>query len=180
MDATYHPEAPDAAAPGDFRFQYGDWRVSHRRLKERLCGSTQWETFEGTCRAWPVMGGFGICEDNCLDLPAGAYRAVALRSFDAGSGAWSIWWLDGRHPHTLDTPVVGSFRNGDGTFLARDVFAGRPILVRVLWLNTRSPSPRWEQAFSPDDGASWETNWTMDFHRLTSPTAPPPACPPPA
>ena len=29
-----------------------------------------------------------------------------------------------------------------------------------------TPSPRWEQAFSLDEGNSWETNWTMDFTRM--------------
>jgi len=26
-------------------------------------------------------------------------------------------------------------------------------------------APRWEQALSVDGGATWETNWTMDFVR---------------
>jgi hypothetical protein len=26
--------------------------------------------------------------------------------------------------------------------------------------------PRWEQAFSPDGGQSWETNWKMTFRRV--------------
>ncbi len=62
-------------------------------------------------------------------------------------------------------PVTGSFRNGIGTFIAKDTLDGRPILVRFLWLNTQTATPRWEQAMSADDGISWETNWTMDFSR---------------
>ena len=27
-------------------------------------------------------------------------------------------------------------------------------------------SCRWQQAFSPDGGVSWETNWVMDFQRV--------------
>jgi hypothetical protein len=27
---------------------------------------------------------------------------------------------------------------------------------------------RWEQAFSDDGGATWETNWTMDFARVAA------------
>ena len=27
---------------------------------------------------------------------------MTLRSFDEKSGAWSIWWLDSRHPHRLE------------------------------------------------------------------------------
>jgi hypothetical protein len=39
----------------------------------------------------------------------------------------------------------------------------RPVRVRVTWSGTATPAPRWEQAFSPDGGGSWETNWVMDF-----------------
>jgi len=39
------------------------------------------------------------------------------------------------------------------------------VLVRFLWLRTLTRAPRWEQAVSPDGGATWETNWTMDFTR---------------
>jgi hypothetical protein len=28
-------------------------------------------------------------------------------------------------------------------------------------------NPRWDQAFSKDQGRTWETNWTMDFVRAT-------------
>ena len=32
--------------------------------------------------------------------------------------------------------------------------------------DTTGEYPHWEQAFSTDDGDSWETNWTMDFTRM--------------
>ena len=59
--------------------------------------------------------------------------------------------------------MVGRFEAGIGTFYADDSFGGRPIRVRFLWTGTGTPSPRWEQAFSTDGGATWETNWEMDF-----------------
>ena len=70
-----------------------------------------------------------------------------------------------RNPHNLDVPVKGSFSHGVGMFFADDTFNGKPIKVRFLWLDTQSGSPRWEQAFSTDNGATWETNWTMQFTR---------------
>jgi hypothetical protein len=42
---------------------------------------------------------------------------------------------------------------------------GRPILVRFQWTQTHTGAPRWEQAFSPDNGVSWEINWRMQFTR---------------
>lgn len=149
----------------DFDFQQGRWRVRHRRLKARLAGCTEWEEFDGTSEQRPILGGTGNVEDNLLHLPTGEYRAVALRSFDAASGTWAIWWLDSRNPHSLDVPVIGRFENGVGTFMADDTHEDRPIRLRFLWLGRDTATPRWEQAMSDDGGASWETNWVMDFTR---------------
>ena len=149
----------------DFDFQQGQWHVRHRRLKQRLTGCTEWEEFDGSCTQFPVLGGNGNIEDNLLHLPAGDYRAAAIRSFDVGSGTWAIWWLDQRAPHSLDVPVIGKFEGNVGTFLADDTIDGVPIRLRFLWLNTTTDTPRWEQAMSADGGATWETNWTMDFRR---------------
>ncbi len=154
-------------APGsrDFDFEVGSWTVSHRRLKERLCGCADWEVFGGSSTMRRVLGGLGNVEDNVLDFPGGAYRAIAIRSFDPASGLWAIWWLSTLDPHRLDVPVVGRFDQGVGAFYADDHLRGKPVRLRFLWLQTDQDSPRWEQALSEDGGASWETNWTMDFTR---------------
>ena len=152
----------------DFDFLHGEWTVLHCRLVHRLANSQDWQEFTGTSQTRPLRDGAGNIEDNFIDFPGQPYRAVALRSFDAASGKWAIWWLDDRAPHVLDVPVIGGFADGRGEFLAKDTWKGQPILVRFLWLNTQTPTPRWEQAFSPDDGQTWETNWTMDFHRWTA------------
>lgn len=150
---------------GDFDFFIGSWLVAHRRLKDRLAGSNEWVEFEGVCVTQKMLGGLGNIDDNFLDMPGGAYRAVTLRSYNTETRQWSIWWLDGRYPGILDTPVVGHFENGVGTFYANDKHAGKPIRVRFLWTMPERDEPRWEQAFCPDAGATWETNWVMNFTR---------------
>lgn len=149
----------------DFDFLFGTWHVRHRRLKERLAGSTEWETFDGTCRSLPLMDGLGNVDDNLVNLPQGPYRAVGLRSFDPATRRWAIWWLDGRNPHAIDVPVVGGFDGGVGRFLAEDTLRGQPIVVRFEWSRITARTARWEQAFSPDGGKTWEVNWEMDFER---------------
>ena len=151
----------------DFDFLFGSWRVHHRRLKERLTDCTEWVAFEGTCVSRPLMGGQGNVEDNVLHLPEGTYQAVGLRAFDPRSCTWAIWWLDSRHPHSFDVPVVGGFKDGVGTFLADDMLRGRPIKVRFQWSKITPTSAQWDQAFSPDGGETWETNWVMQFTRTT-------------
>lgn len=152
----------------DFDFLHGRWQVTHRRLSERLCGSDDWQTFDGTCSAQPLLSGQGNIDDNLLHLPGGSYHAISLRTHDPRTGRWSIWWLDGRQPHRLDVPVLGSFEQGVGIFFADDAFDGRAIRVRFRWTDTHTDAPLWEQAFSADDGVSWEVNWTMRFQRLSA------------
>jgi hypothetical protein len=164
--------AIQSAAPADFDFIVGDWHVRHRRLNSRLSGCTEWTEFSGLSSTRKILGGFGNLEDNVLGFPEGEVRAAAFRSFDRESNTWAIWWLDRRNPHNLDVPVVGSFSGDVGVFYANDTLDGAPIKVRFTWSVNAGGNPTWEQAFSPDNGATWETNWTMEFVRIeTEPCA---------
>jgi hypothetical protein len=148
----------------DFDFFIGRWSVRHRRLQRRLEGDTNWDEFGGTCETRHLMGGLGNVDDNVLELPAGTYRAATFRVFNPATQQWSIWWVDARNP-VLEPPVHGGFKDGVGTFFGDDSFNGRPIRVRFIWSAITDQSARWEQAFSVDAGASWETNWYMNFQR---------------
>jgi hypothetical protein len=150
----------------DFDFLFGSWRVLHRRLRVRLACNDEWAEFDGTCAVQPLLGGAANIDDNVLNLPAGPYRAASLRSYDVQAGRWAIWWLDARNLLATDPSVLGGFGEGTGTFYANDLFNGKPIRVRFRWTGMHTPTPRWEQAFSPDAGRSWETNWTMTFVRV--------------
>ena len=171
IGATHEPQTQSAStnqAGGtvhDFDFLVGRWAVQHRRLKGRLEHSSDWETFVGTCETRLILCGQANVDDNVLEFPGGAYRAVTMRVFDPSTKTWAIWWLDSRHPRDLEPPVVGGFRNGVGTFFADDRFKGKPIKVRFIWSDITSTKARWQQAFSEDGGTTWETNWEMEFTR---------------
>jgi hypothetical protein len=63
--------------------------------------------------------------------------------------------------------VIGAFdEDGVGVFEGRQELDGRPILVRFVWSGISPQTARWEQAFSPDDGKTWETNWIMSMTRI--------------
>lgn len=157
--------AADMSGAHAFDLRVGRW-AHNRKLRERLAGSHDWETFDSTQTLWPLMGGFANADDNVFHLQGGDYRGVSLRAYDPKTGQWAIWWLDGRNPFgELDPPVKGRFVNRVGTFHADDKLRGRPIRVRFIWSNITPTSAHWEQAFSADGGKTWETNWTTDFER---------------
>jgi hypothetical protein len=162
--------APDSAsrvtaAVHDFDWLVGSWTVRHRRLKARLVGSTEWDDFGGTLVNWATLGGQGNVGDNVMELPGGTIKGVGIRAFDATTGQWSVWWLNAQNP-TIDPPLRGNFTNGVGTFLGDDTLNGKPIKVRARWSNITATSAHWEQAFSPNGGATWEINWVSDFTRV--------------
>jgi hypothetical protein len=150
----------------DFDFLVGNWRGHHRKLREKLANSHDWVEFDGTLSMRKLMDGYANVDDNVFKTPEGTYRGVGLRSYDTKTGQWAIWWLDGRDPFgELDPPVKGHFENGVGTFYSTDTLRGKPVRVRFVWSKITPSTAHWEQAYSADDGKTWEVNWTMDFTR---------------
>ncbi|MBO9695018.1 MAG: hypothetical protein J7499_02355 [Sphingopyxis sp.] len=155
-----------ARAPDDWGFLAGRWTVHHRKLRQRLAASKDWEEFGGKFVNWPILGGNGNIGDNLMEAPAGAFRGMGFRAWDPGTREWLSWWLDSRNPTRIGEPLRGRFVNGIGTYLSDDVHEGRPVRARVTWSRITGRTARWEQAFSADGGQSWEINWTSDFTRL--------------
>lgn len=153
------------AGPRDFDFWMGRWHVHNRVLRERLAGCEEWDEFEATSRAWPILDGLGNVDEFRTDHDGG-FVGMSFRFFDPERQRWSIYWADTRRSGVLDPPVFGSFSDDDGVFMGHDTFAGRAILVRFTWSGVTTPTPRWEQAFSDDGGETWETNWVMEFTRI--------------
>ena len=148
----------------DFDFWMGSWNVRNRFLRERLKGSDDWVEFDAKVVARPLLDGLGN-EDEFRTEHEGGFIGMSFRFYDPERKRWSIYWADTRRSGLLDPPVFGSFDGDEGVFEGTDALDGKPILVRFTWSRVRTPTPRWEQAFSSDNGRTWETNWVMDFAR---------------
>jgi hypothetical protein len=148
----------------DFDFLIGQWKVHNRRLQNPLTESTTWYEFEATSVARHIWGGRANMEEFEADGPTGRIQGMAVRLYNAQSRQWSIYWGNSAKG-VLDTPMIGEFKNGRGEFYDQEMFEGRSIFVRFIWSEMTPTSCRWEQAFSPDGGKTWETNWVMQFTR---------------
>jgi hypothetical protein len=147
----------------DFDFEFGEWRVRHR-VKRGADGT--WSEFDGTASVRPLMTGAANVEDNQFNRPEGVTHGIALRAYDPKTREWAIWWVDGRDPlGTLDPPTKGRFEDGVGKFYWKGEYNGKSMQTRFTWSHITKNSARWEQAYSYDDGKTWDTNWVMEFRR---------------
>ena len=150
-------KASSTSSSNDFNYLIGNWKLKNRKLKSRLTNSTEWVEFESKVEMHQILDGNGNI-DKYTDTASGKpYEGVALRLFNSKTKLWSIYWAD-NNSGTLDPPVVGSFENKIGHFFCKDIFNGKKIIVVFRW-DVRNPNlPVWSQAFSADNGKTWEWN----------------------
>jgi hypothetical protein len=147
----------------DFDFLTGSWTVVNRALKGTLfSGSNDWDVYPATVTCQSLFGGGGTLDE--MDFPTKHTRAMTLRLFNIERKEWFIYWATNRIG-ALGPPVIGTFADGRGDFYGDDTHDGKPVKVHFVWSGITATSARWQQAFSPDGGQTWETNWIMELTR---------------
>jgi len=152
----------------DFDYLAGKWNMHNKRLKTRLNNCKEWIEFESTDENMGPML-YGVANVDVVTSgfnPAGKkpYQGMTVRLFNTETKLWSLYWADSVSG-AMDPPVVGSFEGNIGRFYCKDTFNGKPILVMFKWDKTDKDNPVWSQAFSPDNGVTWEMNFTNTSHR---------------
>lgn len=155
----------ETSSPHDFDFLVGDWNIHNRKLNERLNNCSEWTEFEAIGVMRKILQGLGNTDSFKAKFDGKPFEGMTLRLFNPVTKLWSIYWADS-NVGVLDPPVVGSFAQNIGTFFTKDVFNGMDILVKFQWDKTDPDNPIWSQAFSADQGETWEWNWYMDHHRI--------------
>lgn len=148
----------------DFDFLDGEWTILHHRLKERMVGSDEWDTFETRYEAWQLLGG-AASVDKLFGLVDGTtFEGVSVRTYDSESDEWFIYWMDDRNTN-LREQARGRFEDGVGTFYGIESYRGVSYKMRFLWKDISERTARWEQAYQHVKSGDWETNWIMEFRK---------------
>ena len=149
----------------DFDFEIGVWKTHIARLAHPLRGSRQWLTYDGTSVVRKVWGGKANLVELEVTGAGGRIEGLSLRLYNPATRQWSLNYA-GSGDGVLGVPTVGAFQDGRGVFYDRETIGGRQILVRNVWTHLGTRQGRFEQAFSADDGKSWEVNWIATDTRL--------------
>ena len=159
----------EVPAGHEFEFLYGHWTIRNRILKKRLADSQEWSEFAASDEFHALPGNLGI-EETYRTEKWPHYCALGLLLYDRANHRWTLYWGDNLNsPGTMQTLASGRFQGKIGAFYGTERLNDKPVAVRILWEREDQNHAHWEQAYSHDGGASWETNWTMEFSRQKAP-----------
>lgn len=152
--------APARDGQRDFDWEIGRWKTVVRVLQNPLSGEApQWADFRGESLVKPLLDGRANTVELSIAGTASKIEGVSLRLYNPRAGQWSLNFAGTRNG-LLTAPVFGSFdAAGKGTFIGADTLDGKAILVRFVITRPTKSTARFEQAYSDDAGATWETNW---------------------
>jgi hypothetical protein len=149
----------------DFDWEFGTWKTHVKRLLHPLTGSTAWGEYDGTSVVRQVWSGKANMVELEVEGPAGHLELASWRLYDPDAHQWSLNVASSRGGG-LGVPTVGGFKDGRGEFYDHETWGGKPIVVRFVITRTGADTAHFEQAFSADDGKTWELNWIADDTRI--------------
>lgn len=154
------------SSENDFNFLEGKWKVHNKMLKSRLSNSNEWTEFESELHLRKALNGIGNVENYYATFNEKPFEGMAIRLYNPLTRLWKVYWTDSNNGTMDENPVIGSFENGIGKFYANDIFNGQKIRVIYQWDATNPEHPIWSQAFSTDNGKTWEWNWVMTLTKI--------------
>lgn len=157
---TANPPAASAQRSGqhDFDFEFGKWKTQLKRRLRPLTGSNEWVEYAGTSVVTKIWNGRANMVELDVEGPAGRIEGASWRLYNPETRQWSLNFANSRNG-MLTSPMYGEFKDGRGVFFGIDTLGDRTILVRFVISDISEDSARFEQAYSDDGGATWESNW---------------------
>lgn len=161
LPASTTAPAQDDSPHREFDFWIGEWSVQNRHFR-----NGQWVDTDVTrARITPVCGKRAILEEWTGVLHGAFMNGFSLRAYDPGREDWALllsWTTDG---NSTFGRLRGRFRHGRGEFFSSWTDSQGPVTQRYSFSDGLPNTVRWDSAMTRDGGASWATDWIMEFSR---------------
>jgi len=155
-----------------FDFEIGTWKSHGSRRLHPLTGSDTWAEFDGISVVRKIWNGRANLVELEADGPVtGHIENLSLRLYNPQSHQWSLYYASSKSGALSMPATIGEFKNGRGEFFDMELINGRNTLVRNVWSDITPNSCHFEQAFSIDEGKTWEVNWITTDTRISDDSA---------
>ncbi|NID04513.1 hypothetical protein HBF26_06430 [Luteibacter jiangsuensis] len=158
-------DAPPRNGAHDFDFVRGVWHTHVTKVLDPFDGGSLTETMDGTKTARPIWGGRAWLEEIEADGRAGHWEGATLFVYNAKAGQWTQDYIDSDSGQ-IETPSVGSFKDGRGELFGTTVYKGSTVLSREVWSDITEDAHRFEISYSRDGGRTWATVFKAYLTRL--------------
>ena len=148
----------------DFDFNIAVWHTHIRRILDPLSGSTHSVELNGTVSVRKVWDGRAQLEEIEADGPNGHWEGLTVFLYNPQSHQWTQSFINSKMA-TLNSPLIGSFKDGRGELFSQDTFEGKSILVRGVWSNIVPDSHHFEEDYSNDGGKTWSPAFIAELTR---------------
>ena len=107
--------------------------------------------------------------DGCVVLEefsgggASKLNGHSVSTYDRATRQWRQTWVDNTASY-LD--LKGGVVDGNMSFWREAESQGKKVKQRMVWRDVKADSLKWLWQRSLDDGATWNTQWEIDYRRL--------------
>ena len=143
---TYGCDSPESK---QFDFWVGEWELTYAGGKSRN-------------RITKILGGCAILEEFSGE-PGTKLNGHSTSTYDRGAKRWKQTWVDNTASY-LD--FSGEFADGRMVLAREAERGGRKFRQRMMFQDIRADSLKWLWQRSDDEGATWKTQWEIDYRRV--------------
>ena len=139
----------DSPESKQFDFWIGEWEATYAGGKSRN-------------RITKIMDGCVILEE-FRGAPGTKLDGHSVSTFDRATKTWKQTWVDNTASY-LD--FTGGLVDGRMTLAREAGPEGKRFRQRMVFDNVKPDSFKWLWQRSDDNGATWKTNWEIDYARV--------------
>ena len=143
----------DSPESRQFDFWVGDWELSYKGADGTV--------LESRNKITKILDGCVLLEQ-FAGAPGTKLNGHSVSTFDRNAKRWKQTWVDNTASY-LD--FTGGLADGKMVLMRDAERQGKKFMQRMVWQDIRADAFKWLWQRSDDGGATWSTQWEIDYRR---------------
>ena len=125
-------------------------------------GGDSYRSYDGGYGHQSYGDGHGHRLEQFAGAPGTTLNGHSVSTFDRNAKRWKQTWVDNTASY-LD--FTGGLADGKMVLMRDAERQGKKFLQRMVWQDIRADAFKWLWQRSDDGGATWSTQWEIDYRR---------------